>query len=104
MPTILRCAGCGAILQECSALPYCNSNSQKHPQNHPQPLYYFNLYERFNGECPRCKRQLPSPHHFVNAIEVEVKPNPATLNKSSLVAVFHHDYHKKAIKEEVSAP
>jgi len=80
----LKCSGCGAILKYFAELP-------------DSPFYYLELHRRLSGKCPECKRQLPKPDDFVNTMQVEVKPNPATLRKSPLALAFHHDYHKEKI-------
>jgi len=81
LPMVVRCRGCGSVLLHAEELPAAE--------------WYLNVYAHFNGHCQDCKRKLPSPMAFKEAINVEVKPNSATLNKSALVSAFHHDYHNE---------
>jgi len=83
MPTVVRCGICGAILLHSEDLPAGYEN------------WYLEFFRRFGGHCPDCKRKLPSPTTLKEVIQIEVKPNPTTLNKSPLAATFQYDYHRR---------
>ncbi len=59
MPAVLKCAGCGRVLERWATMP--------------SPGYYEDLYRNLNGRCPSCGHELPQPRELSGQIRIEMK-------------------------------
>jgi len=85
MPFRFVCSQCGAILIEKENLEYGGN-------------FVRAVINEVGGQCPKCGHKLQVP-----PVNVEVKPNPATVNKPIVASAFKHDYHQKSHSNRVVA-